>query len=86
MTMDMTRMLKGAQSGFGGGPKRTLQELAAEFGVPLMALTSLLATRNGPKPVLRHASIARRTAWYDPKAVRAWWATLPEDVRKKASL
>ena len=85
MTMDMTQLRKGTRSGFGGGPKRTLQEMADEFSVSKMTLVRLLAQRDGPKPVLRQSSAVVRSTWYDPKAVREWWAALPEHVRQKAA-
>lgn len=85
MTMDMTHMRKGVWKGVGGGPKRTLLELADELGVSRATLVLLLTNRNGPKPVLRQSSAALHSTWYDPKAVRAWWASIPEDVRKKVA-
>lgn len=83
MSMDMTNLLRGATRGVGGGPKRTIQEMASEFGVPVQTLINLLSSRGGPKPVLRHASATKHSTWYAPKAMREWWAALPEDVRKK---
>lgn len=81
----MTMHLRYARSGVGGGPKRTLQELAVEFGVSKVTLGRILASRDGPKPVLQHTNATVRSTWYAPKPVRDWWAALPEDVRKKAT-
>lgn len=75
-----------SRKGHGGGPKRTITEIADEFGVHKNRLCILLGTHGGPKPVLKHRSIATRSTWYDPTEMRKWWHALPEDVRNKAKL
>jgi len=55
------------------GPKRTIPELAEEFGVSTPCLRAYLARREGaPKAVLHHG----QRAWYDLHEVREWWKGL----------
>lgn len=85
MTVELTQIGSGRNKGVGGGPKRTLDEMAEEFGVKKYTLVARLRDHGGPKPVIRqNAQLVRHTTWYDPKAMRAWWNSLPEDVRKGA--
>lgn len=63
-------------------PLRSHKEMADEFGVASVTLTSLLAKWGGPKPALR--TMSRRTdsaVWYDPMEMRKWW----EDKSKGAA-
>ena len=83
MTLDMQALRSGRRKGFGGGPKRTLKEMAEEFGVPVKTLASKLGHYNGPKSSLKQQSnFVTNAAWYDPAEMRTWWNALPEDVRK----
>ena len=55
-------------------PLRSLRELAAEFGLTPHQLAGYLChSPESPKAVF-HARGTVRNAWYDPVAVRAWWA------------
>lgn len=69
------------ERGSGRPPLRTLKELADDLGVAPQRLAALLRWRDGPSAVRHTASLATRNAWYDPRAVRAWWAGLPDAVR-----
>jgi len=60
-----------------GKPLRTVAELAAEFGTTPQALGRLLAADESAPKCLRdnsQTSARARHKWYDPVAVRAWWA------------
>lgn len=74
------------RKGHGGGPKRTITEMADEFGVRRQRLIAVLNHRDGPAPVLKQRSNAIGATWYDPTEMRKWWHALPEDVRNKAKL
>jgi hypothetical protein len=58
-------------------PLRSARELAEEFGVSIFKLATLIKTRNGPAPKIKHrqGAIVKNT-WYDPKEIRTWWKTL----------
>lgn len=61
-------------------PMRTLKEMANEFGVSMMTLRSQIANRNGPKGVAR-GNDSTRNHWYDPKDMRAWWASVQNKIK-----
>ena len=64
-------------------PRRSFSEMADEFGISPQRLSRLVGHYGGPKPVLsHHNSLTKTNTWYDPKEMRAWWNSLPEDVRK----
>jgi len=60
-------------------PLRSLKELAESFGVSSTRLAGLLGAHNGPKHKLQNKS--PRVTWFDPDEVRAWWKSLPDEVR-----
>ncbi len=63
-----------AKNGGARKPLRSLDELAQEFGITKRALVSLLAHRDGPKPIYRTGgSATNRQTYYDPKKVREWF-------------
>jgi hypothetical protein len=54
-------------------PRRSIKELADEFGVTTQQLAAFLGKDpDGPKPVLK-AKGTVGNSWYDPSAVRKWW-------------
>ena len=82
MTVLLKNMMQGQTKGHGGGPRRTLKEMAEELGVSIGTLQNISRYHGGPEPVLRQRSRHISSAsWYDPKVVRAWWATVPEEVK-----
>jgi hypothetical protein len=55
-------------------PRRTIKELADEFGISAIALGRYMkADPNGPRAELDLSNSAVRNRWYDPTAVRGWW-------------
>ena len=73
MTLDMQALRSGRRKGFGGGPKRTLKEMAEEFGVPVKTLASKLRHYNGPKSSLKQqSSFVASAAWYDTGCRDGW--------------
>lgn len=55
-------------------PLRTLEELAAEFGVAAKTLQGKLTRRkDAPSPALRGRNNAHKATWYNPDEVRKWW-------------
>lgn len=81
MTLNMKSLSSGAQKGCGRPPQRTGKEMAEEFGVTPSRLGILLRHYRGPTG-MRHSGGGKAATWYDPKTMRAWWATLPETVKK----
>lgn len=70
-------------------PLKTTQEIAAEFGLTSSRLAALMSHRGGPMPVFRRQpqTIKGRFAtvsWYQPSAVREWFATNCQDVKGHA--
>lgn len=60
-------------------PKRTVKELADEFGISWRQLSGLLSTKDAPKAWLRSRSLAVSSAtWFDPDEVRTWFRGLPK--------
>lgn len=82
MSIDTKNLYSGRRKGIGGGPKRTLKELADEFDIPVLKLASWLRAYDGPECSVRLRNAVNAAAWYDPKAMRAWWKALPEEIRK----
>lgn len=62
-----------------GKPKRTLQEMAEEFGVTWQTLAAHLSNRRGPQASVRIDSLSGRRSYYEPAAMRAWWKKLKEE-------
>lgn len=66
------------RSGGARKPLRSLRELAEEFGVPHKTLQAKLARcKDAPRPIYSTGdskTTSQRNTWYDPHAVRAWWA------------
>jgi hypothetical protein len=81
MTMRIREFWNGKNKGAGGGPKRTFKEMAEEFGVSVNSLRGIWSQHGGPKSDLNQHGPSGGTSWYDPKVVRAWWATVPEEVK-----
>ena len=79
MTMRMDQMHTG--KGHGAGPRRSFKEMAEEFGVSVPSLRNFWRHYGGPEAALKQHSDRGHTSWYDPKVVRAWWATVPEEVK-----
>lgn len=63
-------------------PLRALVEMADEFDISVKQLASWLRVHGGPECAVRNRDARNAAAWYDPKAMRTWWNSLPEDVRK----
>ncbi len=60
-----------AKPGTGGQPKRSVRELALEFGIDPRRLGRLLSADPGaPVSILETGT---NTRWYDPATVRQWW-------------
>lgn len=58
-------------------PQREIRELAEEFGIGPWALHKRMeADPNGPRPSIRgkRSTDDAKILWYDPAAVRTWWA------------
>ena len=80
--MPISNLSKKRPGGAGGLPKRTLDEMADEFGVSKRTLVNLIRYHKGPKPYAQHnARAVRRTTWYEPAEIRTWWYNLPADVK-----
>lgn len=58
-------------------PKRTITELADEFGLSRAGLIQAMrkSTQNPPKPTLKApgSMTTGHSTWYDPVEMRAWW-------------
>ena len=60
-------------------PKRTVKELANEFGISCQKLSGLLSKEGAPKACLRSRSCDVVSAtWFDPDEVRKWFQGLPK--------
>lgn len=57
-------------------PRRTLKEMAEEFGVSHGSLSMLLHLHGGPVPVLKKNTRAGASTWMDVQATRKWWKEL----------
>lgn len=57
------------------GPRRTIKELADEFGISAIALGRYMAADpSGPRAELDLKNSVVRNRWYDPTVARDWWA------------
>lgn len=65
-------------------PLRTIKEMAAEFGVSRCTLSAYIGHHNGPSAMYVSGSQYHRArnTWYDPDALRAWWAELQPKIEK----
>lgn len=54
-------------------PLRTIEELAAEFGLTRQQLVGEMAHSLTPEPHPKPEIIPGGKKWYDPAAMRAWW-------------
>jgi len=65
-------------------PLRTIKEMAAEFGISRCTLAAYIGHNNGPTAMYAAGSQYHRTrnTWYDPDALRAWWAELQPKIQK----
>ncbi len=72
-----------------GGPLLSTREAAAEFGVTITGLNSLLMHRDGPKPERRTQSrlSGTRESYFVPRELRTWWSEwgglTKEEYKKK---
>lgn len=58
-------------------PMRTSKELADEFGIAHRVLVTLLCREDAPQPGLKYRHTNQtRDSWYDPDAVRRWYAAI----------
>lgn len=62
-------------------PLRSATELAEEFGISVKRLGGLLGVHNGPKSKFSHRNFSMKNSWFDPVEMRAWWNSLPVEVR-----
>lgn len=67
------------RAGGGRKPLRTFKELADEFGVPVTTLAGYIGRDpTAPKLIMRTGNRNKTVSWYDPDAMRAWWAARNE--------
>lgn len=64
-------------------PLRTVQEMADEFGVTRNKLSILIRLNNGPKPELKTGVASQKATWYEPRALRSWWKSMPPEKKAK---
>lgn len=55
-------------------PLRTITELAEEFGLSPKHLGQLIAKFEGPQCIQNHRCAYSKNKWFDPRAVRVWFA------------
>lgn len=83
---DWSKRRERQQAGVKLPPLRTLSEMADEFGVTPRSLTVTMRHYPGaPEPMQQLKSTATRTGktWYDPDAMRKWWAAVKDQRSQK---
>ena len=67
------------KSGGAHKPKKTLKELADEFGVSIYKLAGMMRRPDAPKFLFKHKNAQGvNNAWYDPQEVRKWYHSIVE--------
>ena len=57
-------------------PLHTTQEIARALGVSTITLANHLKKPGAPQPFGRRKTASGTHSFYDPRVVKAWWATI----------